>query len=160
MSHRRPIPNRAHSIGPWLDSISFLAWLGNLTTSTLVFYYFSCDNGATFIFDKATVIWLLVVLLTAEHGYWVVDRIVRELSRLIKTTGEIDVLREECFLRRKHLREIGVLDNQVLEDDVIMDRTEISSDFPRGFWKDKDVENRVSEAKEILSVTVDKKKSE
>lgn len=158
MSQRRPIPLRAHSIGPWLDSIAFLSWLGALTTSTLVFYYFARDNGASFAFDKTTVIWLLAILIVAEHGYWIIDRLLRELNRRLKTTGELDVLREEWFLRRRHLRHIGVLDNQVLGDSVVVDRSQISSDFPRGFWTKKNVDKTVSEAKEILCMTADKKK--
>src|SRR5579859_5565560 len=35
-SCRQPIPHRTDSIGPWLDNISFLAWLGSLTSHTLI----------------------------------------------------------------------------------------------------------------------------
>jgi hypothetical protein len=37
--HRRPIPIRTDTIGPWLDALSFLAWLGALTNSALVYLF-------------------------------------------------------------------------------------------------------------------------
>ncbi|KAJ8292595.1 hypothetical protein OF846_004358 [Rhodotorula toruloides] len=36
---RRPIPYRTSSIGPWLDVIGFLSYLGALTTSSLIYLY-------------------------------------------------------------------------------------------------------------------------
>lgn len=37
--HRRPIPTRTDTIGPWLDALSFLTWLGALTNSALVYLF-------------------------------------------------------------------------------------------------------------------------
>ncbi|GAA6043352.1 hypothetical protein JCM8097_008045 [Rhodosporidiobolus ruineniae] len=36
---RRPIPSRAESIGPWLDVLGFLSYLGAVTTSSLIYLY-------------------------------------------------------------------------------------------------------------------------
>ncbi|GAA5907782.1 hypothetical protein JCM6882_004555 [Rhodosporidiobolus microsporus] len=36
---KRPIPTRAATIGPWLDVLGFLSYLGALTTSALVYLY-------------------------------------------------------------------------------------------------------------------------
>ncbi|KAK2465474.1 hypothetical protein APHAL10511_002366 [Amanita phalloides] len=36
---RRPIPARADSLGPWLDTLSFLAWLAALINSALVYLF-------------------------------------------------------------------------------------------------------------------------
>ncbi|EJD07576.1 DUF590-domain-containing protein [Fomitiporia mediterranea MF3/22] len=40
---RRPLPFRTDTIGPWVDTMSFIAWLSALTNSALV-YLFSPDN--------------------------------------------------------------------------------------------------------------------
>ncbi|KAF9480330.1 DUF590-domain-containing protein [Pholiota conissans] len=37
--NRRPIPTRTDSIGPWLDALMFLTWLGALTNSALVYLF-------------------------------------------------------------------------------------------------------------------------
>lgn len=34
---RRPVPTRADSIGPWLDALSFLCYLGALTNASLIY---------------------------------------------------------------------------------------------------------------------------
>src|SRR5258708_340541 len=36
---RRPLPHRADTIGPWLDCLSFLAWLSALTNSALLYLF-------------------------------------------------------------------------------------------------------------------------
>lgn len=43
---RRPLPQRTDTIGPWLDCLSFLAWLSALTNSALV-YLFRPQGTAT-----------------------------------------------------------------------------------------------------------------
>ncbi|CAK5277953.1 unnamed protein product [Mycena citricolor] len=37
--NRRPLPARTDTIGPWLDTLSFLTWLGALTNSALVYLF-------------------------------------------------------------------------------------------------------------------------
>lgn len=36
---RRPVPTRTDTIGPWLDALTFLTWLGALTNSALVYLF-------------------------------------------------------------------------------------------------------------------------
>ena len=36
---RRPIPTRTDTIGPWLDTLTFLTWLAALTNSALVYLF-------------------------------------------------------------------------------------------------------------------------
>jgi anoctamin-10 len=42
--HRRPVPQRTDTIGPWLDALTFLTWLGALTNAALV-YLFHPQSG-------------------------------------------------------------------------------------------------------------------
>ncbi|KAF8883336.1 calcium-activated chloride channel-domain-containing protein [Gymnopilus junonius] len=39
INNRRPIPCRTDTIGPWLDTLTFLTWLGALTNSALVYLF-------------------------------------------------------------------------------------------------------------------------
>ncbi|TFY52784.1 hypothetical protein EVJ58_g9821 [Rhodofomes roseus] len=41
---RRPIPARTDTIGPWLDTLQFLAWLAFLTNSALVYLFRPLDH--------------------------------------------------------------------------------------------------------------------
>lgn len=43
--NRRPIPSRTDTIGPWLDALTFLTWLGALTNSALVYLF--CPRSST-----------------------------------------------------------------------------------------------------------------
>ncbi|KAF8211006.1 calcium-activated chloride channel-domain-containing protein [Mycena galopus ATCC 62051] len=44
--NRRPIPSRTDTIGPWLDTLSFLTWLAALTNSALVYLF--CPRSADY----------------------------------------------------------------------------------------------------------------
>lgn len=46
--HRRPIPVRTDTIGPWLEALTFLTWMSALTNSALV-YMFSPTNGSAIV---------------------------------------------------------------------------------------------------------------
>ncbi|KAF9038141.1 calcium-activated chloride channel-domain-containing protein [Panaeolus papilionaceus] len=37
--NRRPIPTRTDTVGPWLEALTFLTWLGALTNSALVYLF-------------------------------------------------------------------------------------------------------------------------
>lgn len=37
--HRRPVPKRTDTIGPWLEALTFLTWLGALTNAALVYLF-------------------------------------------------------------------------------------------------------------------------
>ena len=157
MSHRRPVPQRADSIGPWLNNIAFLSWLGTLTTSTLVYLFQGGDFNLQC--DKTMVVHLLVTILIAEHGYWIFDRAISALSRRVRTTGEINVRKEEYAVRRRYLQNIGLSGSQELSGDQTEKRRERAlEDDSIGFWGEKSVEKAVAEGREILSKGWEKKK--
>src|SRR6195952_3623886 len=66
---QRPVPWRADSIGPWLDALGFLSWLGSLSTAALI-YLFSGDGfGPDGTPNKITGWGLLLTMFFSEHIY-------------------------------------------------------------------------------------------
>ena len=53
--YRRPIPVRTDTIGPWLDTLSFLTWLAALINAALV-YLFSPASQRLFESASASVL--------------------------------------------------------------------------------------------------------
>ncbi|XP_006462231.1 hypothetical protein AGABI2DRAFT_206493 [Agaricus bisporus var. bisporus H97] len=123
--HRRPIPTRADSIGPWLEALSFLAWLGALTNSALV-YLFSPEllkssplalndeddqkNTETNTATKELVVKAVLVALVASHGYFVLRAVVRHVVERIWWIGSKEVQlneREERLMKEKFLEGAG-----------------------------------------------------
>jgi hypothetical protein len=101
---KRPIPWRADSIGPWLDSLGFLAWLGSLTSAALVFLF---KNGTAFPSGSPWDIraWaLLLAVLFAEHLYMLVQIVVRSVVQKIDSPG-LQKERSERYAIRKRLLE-------------------------------------------------------
>ncbi|KAK4126269.1 DUF590-domain-containing protein [Parathielavia appendiculata] len=102
---QRPIPWRADSIGPWLDALGFLSWLGSVTSAALVFLYHSTSNGAPDGSPWDIKGWaLLLAILFSEHVYLVVQLVVRGLVRKLDSPG-LQKERRERFAMRKRLFE-------------------------------------------------------
>lgn len=101
---QRPIPWRADSIGPWLNSLGFLSWLGSITSAALVYLFHACKDRA----DGSP--WdirgwaLLLSILFAEHVYLVVQFVVRGIVRKLDSPG-LQKEKAERFAMRKQLLE-------------------------------------------------------
>jgi hypothetical protein len=105
------------------------------------------------------VISLLVTVLVAEHGYWVLDRAIGALSRRIQTSGEINVRKEEFSVRRRYLQTVGLSGPQGLSGNASEARRERALGEDRiGFWGEKGVEGSVVEGRDILSRGWEKRK--
>ncbi|KAL8755540.1 MAG: hypothetical protein Q9199_003557 [Rusavskia elegans] len=119
---QRPTPHRADSIGPWLDSLEFLAWLGSITSAALA-YLFS-NNGLGPDGTPATIKgWaLLLTIFFSEHLYLLVRWGVRLAISKIDSPG-MEKERGERFRVRK----------QYLQDTLGQD----ALDVPSGFMEEK-----------------------
>lgn len=105
------------------------------------------------------VISLLVTVLVAEHGYWVLDRALAALSERVRTAGEIDVRKEEFSVRRRYLQNIGLGGGQGLEgDQAEVGREKTGGEDVIGFWSGKGVDSTVAEARQLFSKSWEKRK--
>lgn len=101
---RRPTPWRADTIGPWLDSLSFLTWLGSLTTSALVYMFWNSSTGPG---GNPSTIQLWALLLTvffSEHLFILFRLGVRIILSKLDSPG-LQKERRERFLIRKQFFE-------------------------------------------------------
>ncbi|TDZ26586.1 Uncharacterized protein Cob_v000863 [Colletotrichum orbiculare MAFF 240422] len=102
ISSRRPIPWRADSIGPWLNALGFLSWLGSITSASIVFLCSSTGDGPRGAPSGIKVWGLLLSILLAEHFYFAVQFLVRLAFRKLDSPG-LQKERKERFLMKKRL---------------------------------------------------------
>lgn len=119
---QRPTPHRADSIGPWLDSLEFLAWLGSITSAALA-YLFS-NNGLGPDGTPATIKgWaLLLTIFFSEHLYLLVRWGVRIAISKIDSPGMEKERGERFMVRKRYLQD-------TLGQDVL--------DVPSGLMEEK-----------------------
>ncbi|KAL1953710.1 hypothetical protein VTO42DRAFT_2345 [Malbranchea cinnamomea] len=111
---KRPTPLRADSIGPWLDSMSFLAWLGSITSTALV-YLFKNEDGVGVDIDEDGSVrdsrvkgWtLLLAIFFAEHGYLLVRMAVRAAMERIETPATRRDKAQRYMFRKKFLESMS-----------------------------------------------------
>ncbi|KAI2602853.1 DUF590-domain-containing protein [Hypoxylon sp. NC1633] len=104
VSSQRPIPWRADSIGPWLNALGFLSWVGSLVSSAIV-YLFSGDSEGPGGEPSNIVAWgLLLSILLSEHIYLAAQFAVRYALSQMDRPG-LQKERAERFNMRKQALE-------------------------------------------------------
>jgi anoctamin-10 len=102
---QRPIPERADTIGPWLDSLSFLSWLGSITTAALV-YLFSNDGLGPDGTPKNIRGWaLLLTIFFAEHSYLLIRWAIQLGISKIDSPGRQKERRDRYLVRQRYFSE-------------------------------------------------------
>lgn len=106
MESQRPTPWRADSIGPWLDFLVFLTWMGSITTSAVA-YLFSGRGDVGPGGDPASIkVWgLLLWILASEHAYLLSRSIVRLAISRLDWPGRRQARAERYLVRKKYLEE-------------------------------------------------------
>ncbi|KAM5348210.1 hypothetical protein ACJ41O_008034 [Fusarium nematophilum] len=102
ISSRRPIPWRTDSIGPWLTALSFISWLGSITSSAIVYLCSNAGNGNNGEPSSLKAWGLLLSILLAEHFYLVVQLGVRFVLSKVDSPG-LQKERKERFSTKKRL---------------------------------------------------------
>lgn len=106
---RRPSPERADSIGPWLDSLEFLALLGSITSAALV-YMFNGGDGPDGK-PHAIKLWaLLLSVFLSEHIFLVVRVLVRTAISKLDSAAQRKERSERFMVRKKYLEDAGLAD--------------------------------------------------
>ena len=118
--HRRPIPVRTDTIGPWLEAISFLTWLAALTNTALVYLYRPSAGFSSSLSDDVTMQSLstrrrmlgtaLLLALAASHGYIVLRAVVRhivERALWVRSAEVQEMQGSERVVKEKYLRSLG-----------------------------------------------------
>ncbi|KAF2097207.1 DUF590-domain-containing protein [Rhizodiscina lignyota] len=102
---QRPTPWRADTIGPWLDSLAFLTWLGSITTSALVFL-FSNDGLGPDGTPYAIKGWaLLATIMFSEHLFLLVRWGVSIAISKVDSPGRQKERRERYLVRKQYFDE-------------------------------------------------------
>ncbi len=102
---QRPTPHRAESIGPWLDSLGFLTWLGSITMAALV-YLFSNDGLGPDGTPATIKGWaLLLTIFFSEHIHLLIQSVVRVVISKMDSPGLQKERAERFMVRKRYLQE-------------------------------------------------------
>ena len=108
MESKRPNPKRADSIGPWITSLEFLAWLGSITSAAIV-YMFSNDGLGPDGRPSAIKGWaLLLSIILSEHIFLLVRLGVRTVIEKLDTENMRKERSERFMVRKTYLEEAGL----------------------------------------------------
>jgi anoctamin-10 len=106
---RRPLPHRTDTIGPWLDCLSFLAWLSALTNSALVYLFHPRSGTAetsplSVTHAQDVLARALFIALAASHGYIVLRAAVRHVLERVLWYGSPEKARLDASAREVKAR--------------------------------------------------------
>jgi anoctamin-10 len=106
IEHQRPNPARTDGIGPWINSLDALTWLGSISTAAIV-HMFGTQMGQrgtllSHALGGGGVSWwsLPITIFISEHIFLVLRAVVRFI---LQSVGSEEVRRErhERYIRRK-----------------------------------------------------------
>ncbi|EPS26362.1 hypothetical protein PDE_01298 [Penicillium oxalicum 114-2] len=122
---RRPSPLRCDTIGPWLDNLGFLTWVGSITSAALL-YLFSGDSSTGPNGEPTDIKgWaLLLSIFFAEHIYLVLRYAVQTAMARVEPPNARKERSERYLLRKRYLESTLQVDvNEALEEkDEVVDR--------------------------------------
>lgn len=102
---QRPTPWRADTIGPWLDSLGFLSWLGSITAAALVYLY-SNDGVGPDGSPHAIKGWaLLLAIFLSEHLYLGLRWAIAFAISKIDSPGRQKERKDRFAVRQKYFQE-------------------------------------------------------
>ncbi|KAI9818683.1 MAG: hypothetical protein M1832_004158 [Thelocarpon impressellum] len=102
---KRPIPWRADTIGPWLDNLGFLAWVGSIVTAALVYLFTGKGVGTDGTPSGMELGGLLLSIFFAEHLYLVVRLAVQTAFSKMDSPGMQKERGERFRLRKRYLED-------------------------------------------------------
>jgi len=103
LEYRRPIPQRADTIGPWLDSLSFLTWLGSITSAALIYMFWNDGLGPEGTPSQIKGWALLLTIFFSEHLYLFVRLAVQFAMSKVDTPATRQERAEQYRLRKTYL---------------------------------------------------------
>ena len=109
---QRPVPWRADSIGPWLDSLSFLTWLGSISTAAIVYMFYDAGSGTGDVAPGPEGLvahikpWaLLFSIFASEHLFFLARWGVKHAVSRLDSPGRRKQRAERYIVRKKYLDE-------------------------------------------------------
>lgn len=107
---QRPIPWRADSIGPWLDSLGFLTWLGSITTAAVVYLFAGGGLGPDGEPEGITAWALLLTIFFSEHAYFLIQWGVRIFVSKLDSPGRQKERTDRFQVRKRYLQEMNLME--------------------------------------------------
>lgn len=105
LESQRPTPMRSDGIGPWLDTLEFLTWVGSITTAAIA-YMFSNGGLGPGGSPKNLEGWaLMMTIFLSEHAYLTVRFAVRYAVSKLDSPGRQKERQERLLVRKRYLEE-------------------------------------------------------
>ncbi|RYP55154.1 hypothetical protein DL770_010936 [Monosporascus sp. CRB-9-2] len=105
ISSQRPIPWRADSIGPWLNALGLLSWLGSIVSPAIVFLFSGDEKGPGGEPWNISAWGLLFCILCSEHVYLAFQYIIRYALSQVDSPGPQKERANRFAMRRQLLEE-------------------------------------------------------
>ncbi|KAL2849892.1 calcium-activated chloride channel-domain-containing protein [Aspergillus pseudoustus] len=134
---KRPSPIRADTIGPWLDTLGFLSWVGSITSAALVYMFNTSTDGPS---GEPSAIkgWaLLLTIFFSEHLYLIVRYVVQAMMSKFEPHNVRRENSERYMVRKRYLEStLGARSSDDEEEIPAKDESMELSDITRKTLED------------------------
>ncbi|KAI8985984.1 calcium-activated chloride channel-domain-containing protein [Pilobolus umbonatus] len=127
---RRPIPQRAESIGPWLGNMETLIWLSSITMGSFAYLF----HPTTDIHSPYTPVFTLLAILLSEHLYVAIHFVIRQAMSQIPSWSDLQIRKEEYSLRKLWLDRISHNKGLVTRD-IAQNNNDLAEGLSSKLWR-------------------------
>ncbi|KAK8126361.1 calcium-activated chloride channel-domain-containing protein [Apiospora kogelbergensis] len=111
LEHQRPHPIRMDGIGPWMNSLDSLTWMGSICTAAIVHMFGTqaTGHGGTTLLDRwGGVTWwsLPITIFLSEHIFLLLRWVVRLVLQKVGSEQIRRERNERYAARKKHLEDL------------------------------------------------------
>ncbi|KAF7983670.1 hypothetical protein HWV62_19567 [Athelia sp. TMB] len=154
---RRPIPLRTDTIGPWLESLTFITWFAAVTNAALVYLYDgSSHDGATtallvpsaatdgaavtastldIAIKRQLLFKAALIALGASHGFIIVRGVIKHILEMMFWKGSPELHQAEINAKEVKAKYLNSVDSAVSEKGVASGEVApIEEEGAKTFW--------------------------
>ncbi|KAL7266877.1 hypothetical protein RUND412_010559 [Rhizina undulata] len=110
---QRPVPHRADSIGPWMNNLTFLTWMGSIVSAALIYLFSTSPDGTP---SPYTLGGFLLAITFSEHIYIATRIVVRIALSKLESPGVQQDRRERYLLRKRYMEQSLGVDEEESDD--------------------------------------------
>ncbi|KAK8019541.1 hypothetical protein PG990_004679 [Apiospora arundinis] len=140
LEHQRPHPIRMDGIGPWMNSLDSLTWMGSICTAAIVHMFGaqSSGKGGTFLDSWGGVSWwsLPITIFLSEHIFLLLRWVVRSVLQKVGSEQIRKERNERYAARKQHLEELeqASKNRNALDVGLMERRKSVRMADPDLFW--------------------------
>lgn len=152
--NRRAIPLRTDTIGPWMETMTFITWFGAVTNSALVYLYDGSSHDGTtttlniqsmmpgiepsssfeFAIKRELLLKAALIALGASHGFIIVRGVIKHILEMMFWRGSPELREAESTIREVKVKYLESVEGAKVSAVAVAGEDAPIEEADKAFW--------------------------